>query len=116
MSDFAAWYARARAALHGGRFVDAEAALREALNLRPDDVQACLDLAVVLRRLRRAGDAEAIVRAALVSRPELSSLHYELGVALFEQGRFADAASSFRFNDTPPPEFYPVPLNDGLLL
>ena len=50
MSDFAAWYARARVALHGGRFLDAETALREALNLRPDDVKARLDLSLVLRR------------------------------------------------------------------
>ena len=56
---------RAGAWTRQGRYADAEAAYREAIELRPEEVKVHLDLALVLRRLRRSADAEHVLRGAV---------------------------------------------------
>ena len=95
MDDFATCCDRARVLARRGRFVEAEAAYRDALAQRPDALQVRLDLVVVLRRLRRTADAEIEARAALLQAPDSVAAHEALASVLFEQGRAAEAAEVF---------------------
>ena len=87
--------ARALAAARRGRFAEAEAALRDALRLRPEDPVGRANLATVLRRQRRPADAEVIQREALAEAPAAAT-HADLGGALFEQARYAEAEAAYR--------------------
>src|SRR5262245_7128688 len=62
VGDFDALYRRAGVLARQGRYPDAEVAYRQAVEMRPDDVKARLDLALVLRRQRRSADAESVLR------------------------------------------------------
>jgi tetratricopeptide (TPR) repeat protein len=53
-----------------GSFAEAERLLQAAVDAVPDDIRARLELALVLRRLRRTKDAEAMLREAVRRAPD----------------------------------------------
>src|SRR5262245_56413259 len=116
MDDFQRWCDRARARSVGGRFLEAEAAFREALRRRPGDARVTAELAVVLRRLRRPQEAESLLREALAQAPAIATTHAELGSALFEQDRFAESERAYREAVRLRPDFAKAHLALGLAL
>ena len=94
MVSFDACCRKAGAWARQGRYADAEEAYREAIELRPEEIKVRLDLAMVLRRLRRSAHAEEVLREAVKLRPELASVHAELGAVLFEQSRYGARRTS----------------------
>jgi tetratricopeptide (TPR) repeat protein len=96
MEEFERLCDRARACAVGGRHAEAEQAFRSALQVRPGDARLSVELALVLRRLRRPAEAESHLRVALARAPGIASTHAELGAVLFEQGRSPEAAAAYR--------------------
>ena len=87
---------RAHIWVRQGRYLEAEAAYREAVRVDPGRLSAYLGLGLVLRRQRRSVEAEAVFKQAILLQPRGVSAHLELGGALFEQTRYAEAAAAFR--------------------
>lgn len=78
------------------RLVEAEAYLRQALQLNPDSPDAHSNLSVALRRLKRLDEAADSCRRALQLRPDFADAHNNLGVILQEQGHWDEAAQHYR--------------------
>jgi tetratricopeptide (TPR) repeat protein len=70
---------------------DAENHYRQALELRPDYLDALSNLGVLLGGLNRWEEAIACYERALAFNPGVAAVHFNLGIALFSQNRFADA-------------------------
>jgi Flp pilus assembly protein TadD len=78
-----------------GKFAESEAWSREALRLRPDDVDALNELGVAVWRQGREGEAEEIYRRACRLGPDDFRMHTNLGLVLMAQGRTDEAADCF---------------------
>jgi Flp pilus assembly protein TadD len=78
-----------------GRFHESEAWAREALRLRPDDVDAMNELGVAVWRQGREAEAEEIYRHARRLKPDDFRLLTNLGLALMAKGRPDEAADCF---------------------
>jgi serine/threonine protein kinase/tetratricopeptide (TPR) repeat protein len=81
------------------RHQEAEADFRQALRLRPDYLEARINLAWALSDQRKYAEAEAEGREALRRRPDLPEAHVahdNLGVALLEQAKYREAEVEFR--------------------
>jgi tetratricopeptide (TPR) repeat protein len=74
-----------------GRFMEAEAEFRAALELDPRFVPAWVNLADLMRVREREPEAEALLREALGSAPQDASLHHALGLSLVRQGKRDEA-------------------------
>ncbi len=98
------------------RFSQAEAGLRQLLDIDPDCFEACNDLAVVLRNQHRFAEAEACFRRALAIRPDSPEARNNLGNALREQGRRAEAESCYREAVAIRPDYAEAHSNLGSLL
>src|SRR5262249_52942550 len=94
MDESQRWADPARASAVAGPLEAAEKAFREGLRLQPSDARLRVELAAMLRRLRRPGEAEALLREALTAAPAVASVHADLGGVLFEQRRFTEAAAA----------------------
>src|SRR6267142_388784 len=116
MEEFERLCDLARACAVGGRHAEAEQAFRSALQARPGDARLSVELALVLRRLRRPAEAESHLRAALAQAPGIASTHAELGAILFEQGRCPEAATAYREAIRLRPDFAKAHLALGLAL
>ncbi len=79
-----------------GRYQEAEAALREALRLKPDYARAHANLGAALNRQGRHKEAEAACREAIHLKPDLSAAHNNLGNALIGQRRYKEAEAACR--------------------
>ncbi len=79
-----------------GRWAEAEAAYRAAVERRPDLVEAHFNLALVGVRQRRFAHAAEDVRRVLALQPDIAAAHHLLGVAQTELGEHAAAFHSFR--------------------
>ncbi|MDX9767659.1 MAG: tetratricopeptide repeat protein [Ectothiorhodospiraceae bacterium] len=73
------------------RLAEAEAPMRAALRLAPDNTMARFNLAVLLLRLRRWPEAEPLLRGVLRQEPHNPRALGSLAQALLEQKRFDEA-------------------------
>jgi Tfp pilus assembly protein PilF len=78
------------------RPAEAEKALRRALALEPDFVEARYNLGLVLADLMRPAEAEKAFRRVIDLRPDFALAHYSLGLTLLEQKRYAEAEKACR--------------------
>jgi len=74
-----------------GRYAEAAAAYRRALELDPTFAQAALNLADLQRSLARDDEAERILRELLKRTPQSAPAHHALGLALVRQRRTLEA-------------------------
>lgn len=75
---------------------DAEARLREAIEVDTDNISAHINLGNLLRDRDQLQDAELEYRKALALNPDESSAHYDLALLLQETGRPAEAETELR--------------------
>lgn len=95
--DLADWHrGQAIALAQQGRFAEAEACCREALRIRPDDVETLNDLGTALWQQRRPIEAEETYRKACRLRPNDYRTLNNLGMAVYEQRRMDEAAECYR--------------------
>ena len=80
--------------LDQGRFDQAEAAYRAALNLQPNFTQAAVNLADLYRIQGREGEGEKTLRQALALDPPNASAHHALGLLLIRQKRLPEALTA----------------------
>lgn len=90
-----AWRLHAAALREAGTPERAEALLRQALDVVPNDWTTLVDLGVILRALNRVEEAVASYRAAL-ERGESGTLHANLGNALALLGHAGEAETHLR--------------------
>jgi Flp pilus assembly protein TadD len=79
-----------------GLYAESEAYSREALRLRPDDVDTLNELGAALWWQRRYVEAEAIYRQADKLQPNDHRILTNLGLALYQQGRVDEAGDYYR--------------------
>jgi tetratricopeptide (TPR) repeat protein len=77
--------------------------LRLAIERRPDDERARLQLALVLRASDRPSEAESELRAAIERLPQSGQARYQLGQLLESQSRLREAASAYAETTAHPP-------------
>ena len=88
---------RLGAALAGqGKLVEALAALRRALEIDSDLVDALNNIGIVHRRLGHAADAADAFHRALALNPDLPSAQVNLGALLYDAGKLDESAQSYR--------------------
>lgn len=87
----AAYYALGRQEYLDGRYAEAEAAYRQALQVSPDAVEPLNGLAVLHDRLGRFDLAAAEYQAALAKTPNAPHILANLGYSLLLQGRAEEA-------------------------
>jgi hypothetical protein len=85
-----------RMLMMSGKALEAEALLREAVRLNPnnDDYWALLQSVCALQK--KWPEAEAALRKAIALKPDKWEHHNNLAIALYEQGRTADAVAAAR--------------------
>jgi len=79
-----------------GYFAESESYSREALRLRPDDVDILNELGVALWRQGRSDEAEEIYERACRIEPNDFRILTNLGLALYSLGRIDEAGASYR--------------------
>ena len=78
-----------------GRLPEAEAALKKALELEPQNGWVHCQLGRVYRKQGRSVEAEAALKKSLELEPENGCARLELGVLYQDQGGFVEAAVEF---------------------
>lgn len=99
-----------------GRFDEAVAHLRRALQVRPDYPEAHNNLGIGLGETGRLGEAEVSFRAALRLRPGYAEAHNNLGTVLRDAGRLDEAEASFRDAIRLKPDYAEAHMNLGVAL
>jgi Flp pilus assembly protein TadD len=99
-----------------GRFVESEACSRQALRLRPDNMDVLNELIVAVWRQGRAEEAEQICRDVCRLNPDDFRILTGLGLALMDQGRMDEAAESFRAALRIQPDAFHARMNLGVVL
>ena len=90
------WYwARTLAAAGQEEYDNAEAIMREGLELHPKNGVLSNNLAALLEILGDLEPAEEILREAMTDEPSIPQLSKNLGDILYRAGRYDDAASSY---------------------
>jgi tetratricopeptide (TPR) repeat protein len=89
-----------------GKCRDAEAPLRKAIALEPDDAAKHNELAVALFDMERWAEAEQEFRSAIRLNPDNPNQHHWLGVALRNQERFSEGVGEYREAIRLNPEHY----------
>ena len=82
--------------LREGRYAESEACSREALRLRPNDVDILNELGAAVWRQGRPGEAEAIFRQACAISPNDFRILNNLGLSLYEQGLLEKAGEYYQ--------------------
>lgn len=80
----------------GGRYGEAEARFREALERRPGDAHAMIDLGEAVVHQGRLDEGLAWYRAALRKKPDLAEAHHRIGIVYLGLRRFDLAADAER--------------------
>ncbi|SAL27421.1 tetratricopeptide repeat protein [Caballeronia udeis] len=80
-----------------GQLDDAQAYWRQAIETRPDFVDAYNNLGMLLKGLGCLPEAEAIYRQLLSIRPDLAEASNNLGAVLYDLGRLHDAEAAYRY-------------------
>ncbi|WJR80801.1 tetratricopeptide repeat protein [Bradyrhizobium sp. NP1] len=99
-----------------GRFADAIAAHRHALELNPGYAEAFLALGNALKEQRDVDGAMQAYRSAVAARPSYAEAHNNIGVLLQMQGRFEEAASAYRAAVAAQPAYLEAQFNLGAVL
>ena len=89
-------WSQAMALQRSGRAADAAAGYRQFIALRPDVVEARVNLANLLSATGAHADAETVYREALGLRRDLPEARFGLANALRAQGRLEDAVAAYR--------------------
>ena len=79
-----------------GKTVEAIAAFREAIRLKPDYAEAHSSLGLALGMQGKLVEAIAAYREAIRSKADYAEAHCNLGAALRSQGRYPEALAEFR--------------------
>jgi Flp pilus assembly protein TadD len=96
-----------------GRNADSEFHAREALRLRPHDIDVMNELGASVWRQGRAAEAEEIYREACRIKPDDFRILTNLGLALASQGRPDEAAECYRAALAIQPDIYDARMNLG---
>jgi Flp pilus assembly protein TadD len=95
--DLATWYRNQAIFLSlEGQFAESEACSREALRIRPDDVDVLNELGAAVWRQGRLTEAEEIYLQACRIKPDDFRILTNLGLALYNQGRIDEAGECYR--------------------
>lgn len=89
-------WSQAAALQRAGRAVEAAAVYRQFIALRPDVVEARVNLAGLLAITGAHADAEAVYRQAIALRRDLPAARFGLANALRSQGRLDEAVAAYR--------------------
>jgi len=87
---------RGNEAFLAGRFEEAAAQFRRAVETDPDDADFRHNLAAALARLGRPGEAAAQLEELLARHPDYALGHFTLGTLRAREGRDADAIAHYR--------------------
>ena len=82
-------------ALEGHRYVEAEAAYRQAITLDPKDARAYNGFGNALLNQKKYVEAEAAYRQAITLDPKYAIAYSNLGVALSEQKKYVEAEAAY---------------------
>lgn len=99
-----------------GKYVEAAAAYRRALEIDPNIAEIHFNLGVVQGHAGQATEAIACYRKALTLKPNLAPAWFNLGFALQEQGQFEEAVTHYRKAIALEPGFYEAYGNLGVVL
>jgi tetratricopeptide (TPR) repeat protein len=94
-----------RAYALGGRPIEAEAAIRLATSLEPENLEAWMGRARLLRIVGKRGEAVEAYRTAIAVAPENGIAWYDLGLPLVEAGQTEEAIHAYREAARLGPEF-----------
>jgi tetratricopeptide (TPR) repeat protein len=115
-SDLAAHYReRALRSLLAGQLTESEALLREALKVRPDDVDILSELGVAIWRQGRPAEAELIHRRARQIKPDDFRVLTNLGLAVYQSGRIDEAGDLYRQALEVRPDCFDAMMNLGVV-
>ena len=78
------------------QLADAQAYWRQAIEAKPDFIDAYNNLGMLLKELGSLTEAEAIYRQLLSIRPDLAEASNNLGAVLYDLGRLHDAEAAYR--------------------
>lgn len=95
---------------------DGVAALRQAVNLAPNDAGIHNNLGMLLKEQGMLDEALSSFRRALQIKPKYVEAHNNLGLALQKQGKLGEAAASFRRALEIRPDYADAHCNLGLIL
>jgi Flp pilus assembly protein TadD len=98
-----------------GYFAESESYSREALRLRPDDVDILNELGVALWRQGRSAEAEAIYQRACEIEPNDFRVLTNLGLALYSLGKLEQADVSLRRALELKPDTFDAVMNLGIV-
>jgi Flp pilus assembly protein TadD/serine/threonine protein kinase len=84
------------ALLRQEKFVEAAKAWRQAIALKPDFAEACVNLGAALLRQEKYAEAEAACCQAIQFKPDDADVYVNLGAALGQQGKYAEAETACR--------------------
>lgn len=96
--------------------IEAVAACKRAIHLKPKDVAPHYNLAISLKRLKRFSEAEKSFRDVTILLPYSSEAHYNLGNALRDTGKFEDSILSYKKAISYRPDFSRAYNNCGNIL
>src|SRR5205823_76560 len=94
------WFARGKFHQQAGRYEEALADLRKAVELRPDSPSCCNHLAWLYatgpEKIRNAGEAVALAERAVQLQPGEWGYHNTLGLAYYRAGRIEDSMAALQ--------------------
>ena len=99
-----------------GRFAESETCSREALRLRPDDVDVLNELGAAVWRQGRPAEAEVIFLRACEVQPHDFRILNNLGLALYDQGLIEEAGEYYRRALRSQPDAFDARMNLGIVL
>ena len=102
--------------LAGGRFKQAEAICRKALDLQPNDPTALRLFGDILQQTGRAREAVEVFQRALAAYPDFANAHFGLGVARQRLGEHAAAIKHFERALELRPDFFEASHNLAMAL
>ncbi len=79
-----------------GMVDEASTHFRSALQIKPDYVEACNDLAIALRQKGSVDEAIVLYQKALQLQPDYAEAHYNLAIALQQKGRTDEAIAHYQ--------------------
>ncbi|WP_420477334.1 tetratricopeptide repeat protein, partial [Noviherbaspirillum sp. ST9] len=97
-----------------GKIVEAITAFRQAVELEPDDVEACLNLGNGLRRNGQRDEATEIFRLAIARNPGYAKAHNNLGMVLLEAEKRTEAIACYEQAIKLAPDYAEAWLNLGV--
>jgi Flp pilus assembly protein TadD len=90
--------------LRAGKPSEAAAALRAAVERKPDYPEANYYLGIALAQMGADSEAVRAFERALQRRPQSAEIHYNFGIALWQMGRAQEATREFRRTATLDPQ------------